>query len=166
MAIAIAAPWALRPSARRKRRGTGGIPPLPPGNGRGPRPRPAHAHAQGSSSGGTGAGSGFGVGVGCGQGSGFGVGVGVGVGVGRSVEGGVDPAPRRSSARSCSRRRAASLAASIASDTFFVLRNDAILEEENCILCGLCERYCPDLAIEMIPAAVVAHEAKGESGSS
>ena len=31
-----------------------------------------------------------------------------------------------------------------------VLRNDAILEEENCILCGLCERYCPDLAIEMI----------------
>ena len=47
-----------------------------------------------------------------------------------------------------------------------MLRNDAIIEEENCILCGLCERYCPDLAIEMIPAAVVAHEAKGESGSS
>ena len=43
-----------------------------------------------------------------------------------------------------------------------VLRNDAIIEEENCILCGLCERYCPDLAIEMIPAAVAAHEAKGE----
>ena len=42
-----------------------------------------------------------------------------------------------------------------------VLRNDAIIEEENCILCGLCERYCPDLAIEMIPEAVVAHAAKG-----
>jgi 2-oxoglutarate ferredoxin oxidoreductase subunit delta len=42
-----------------------------------------------------------------------------------------------------------------------VLRDDAILEEENCILCGLCERYCPDLAIEMIPAAVAAHAAKG-----
>jgi 2-oxoglutarate ferredoxin oxidoreductase subunit delta len=41
-----------------------------------------------------------------------------------------------------------------------VLRNDAIIEEENCILCGLCERYCPDLAIEMIPAAVAAHAAK------
>ena len=44
-----------------------------------------------------------------------------------------------------------------------VLRNDAIIEEENCILCGLCERYCPDLAIEMIPEAVVAHAAKGEA---
>ena len=43
-----------------------------------------------------------------------------------------------------------------------VLRNDAIIEEQNCILCGLCERYCPDLAIEMIPSAVAAHEAKGE----
>jgi len=42
-----------------------------------------------------------------------------------------------------------------------VLRDDAILEEENCILCGLCERYCPDLAIEMIPAALAAHAAKG-----
>ncbi len=42
-----------------------------------------------------------------------------------------------------------------------VLRNDAIIEEENCILCGLCERYCPDLAIEMIPEAVAAHAAKG-----
>jgi len=40
-----------------------------------------------------------------------------------------------------------------------VLRNDAIIEEENCILCGLCERYCPDLAIEMIPEAVAAHSA-------
>ena len=40
-----------------------------------------------------------------------------------------------------------------------VLRNDAIIEEENCILCGLCERYCPDLAIEMIPSAVAAHAA-------
>ena len=38
---------------------------------------------------------------------------------------------------------------------------DAILEEENCILCGLCERYCPDLAIEMIPSAVAAHAARG-----
>lgn len=44
--------------------------------------------------------------------------------------------------------------------TTLVLRNDAILEEENCILCGLCERYCPDLAIEMIPAAVAAHAAR------
>jgi len=43
-----------------------------------------------------------------------------------------------------------------------VLRNDAILEEDNCILCGLCERYCPDLAIEMIPSAVAAHAAKEE----
>ena len=42
-----------------------------------------------------------------------------------------------------------------------VLRNDAIIEEENCILCGLCERYCPDLAIEMIPAAVVAQRRRG-----
>jgi 2-oxoglutarate ferredoxin oxidoreductase subunit delta len=42
-----------------------------------------------------------------------------------------------------------------------VLRDDAILELENCILCGLCERYCPDLAIEMIPSAVAAHAAKG-----
>ena len=41
-----------------------------------------------------------------------------------------------------------------------VLRNDAILEEDNCILCGLCERYCPDLAIEMIPSSVAAHAAK------
>src|SRR3712207_8437034 len=43
-----------------------------------------------------------------------------------------------------------------------VLRNDAIVEEENCILCGLCERYCPDLAIEMIPAAVRSEEHKYE----
>jgi len=43
-----------------------------------------------------------------------------------------------------------------------VLRNDAIIEEENCILCGLCERYCPDLAIEMIPGAVEAHAGKGQ----
>jgi NAD-dependent dihydropyrimidine dehydrogenase PreA subunit len=41
-----------------------------------------------------------------------------------------------------------------------VLRNDAIIEEDNCILCGLCERYCPDLAIEMIPSAVAARAAK------
>src|ERR1043166_223422 len=41
-----------------------------------------------------------------------------------------------------------------------VMRNDAVIEEENCILCGLCERYCPDLAIEMIPAAVQAHAAQ------
>jgi len=47
-----------------------------------------------------------------------------------------------------------------------VLRNDAIIEEENCILCGLCERYCPDLAIEMIPAAVAAHETKGKDAGS
>jgi formate hydrogenlyase subunit 6/NADH:ubiquinone oxidoreductase subunit I len=45
-----------------------------------------------------------------------------------------------------------------------VLRNDAILEEDNCILCGLCERYCPDLAIEMIPAAVAAHAARASEG--
>ena len=43
-----------------------------------------------------------------------------------------------------------------------VLRNDAIIEEQNCILCGLCERYCPDLAIEMIPAAVAAHAKTSE----
>lgn len=41
-----------------------------------------------------------------------------------------------------------------------VMRNDAVIEEQNCILCGLCERYCPDLAIEMIPAAVQAHAAQ------
>lgn len=46
-----------------------------------------------------------------------------------------------------------------------VLRNDAILEEENCILCGLCERYCPDLAIEMIPAAVASHEARAKASA-
>jgi 2-oxoglutarate ferredoxin oxidoreductase subunit delta len=46
-----------------------------------------------------------------------------------------------------------------------VLRNDVILEEENCILCGLCERYCPDVAIEMIPEAVAAHAAGGSSTS-
>jgi 2-oxoglutarate ferredoxin oxidoreductase subunit delta len=45
-----------------------------------------------------------------------------------------------------------------------VLRNDAILEEDNCILCGLCERYCPDLAIEMIPAAVAAFAARASEG--
>ena len=44
-----------------------------------------------------------------------------------------------------------------------VLRNDAIIEEQNCILCGLCERYCPDLAIEMLPEAVAAHAARGGS---
>jgi 2-oxoglutarate ferredoxin oxidoreductase subunit delta len=46
-----------------------------------------------------------------------------------------------------------------------VLRDDAILEEENCILCGLCERYCPDLAIEMIPAALAAHAAKADEAA-
>ena len=46
-----------------------------------------------------------------------------------------------------------------------VLRNDAIIEESNCILCGLCERYCPDLAIEMIPAAVEAHAAKEKASA-
>ncbi len=46
-----------------------------------------------------------------------------------------------------------------------VLRNDVILEEENCILCGLCERYCPDVAIEMIPEAVAAHAAGGSTSS-
>ncbi len=46
-----------------------------------------------------------------------------------------------------------------------VLRNDAIIEEQNCILCGLCERYCPDLAIEMLPEAVAAHAAKGGSAA-
>lgn len=47
-----------------------------------------------------------------------------------------------------------------------VLRGDAILEEDNCILCGLCERYCPDLAIEMIPSAVAAHAARGGEAES
>ncbi|MDA8202842.1 MAG: 4Fe-4S binding protein [Chloroflexi bacterium] len=37
-----------------------------------------------------------------------------------------------------------------------VLTHDAIVEVENCIRCGLCERYCPDLAIEVIPAQAVA----------
>ena len=46
-----------------------------------------------------------------------------------------------------------------------VLRNDAIIEEAHCILCGLCERYCPDLAIEMIPAAVDAHAAKEKASA-
>ncbi len=46
-----------------------------------------------------------------------------------------------------------------------VLRNDASIEEQNCILCGLCERYCPDLAIEMIPAAVAAHGSDHEKAS-
>jgi 2-oxoglutarate ferredoxin oxidoreductase subunit delta len=45
-----------------------------------------------------------------------------------------------------------------------VLRTDAIIEEENCILCGLCERYCPDLAIEMIPEAVAAYAAREKGG--
>ena len=46
-----------------------------------------------------------------------------------------------------------------------VLRNDAIIEEQDCILCGLCERYCPDLAIEMLPEAVAAHAAQGGSAA-
>lgn len=31
-----------------------------------------------------------------------------------------------------------------------VLREDRIIEEENCIRCRLCERYCPDFAIEVM----------------
>ena len=45
-----------------------------------------------------------------------------------------------------------------------VLRNDAIIEEQNCILCGLCERYCPDIAIEMLPEALAAHASKDLGG--
>ena len=75
----------------------------------------AEAH-QAASSGGSGTGSGLGVGVGRGHSSGFGCGGGGGVGSGRGALGGV-PAPRRSSARSASRCRAASLASAIASPT-------------------------------------------------
>ncbi len=32
-----------------------------------------------------------------------------------------------------------------------MLTHDAIIEAEDCIRCGLCERYCPDLAIEVLP---------------
>jgi 2-oxoglutarate ferredoxin oxidoreductase subunit delta len=32
-----------------------------------------------------------------------------------------------------------------------VLTHDAIIEATDCIRCGLCERYCPDLAIEVLP---------------
>ncbi len=32
-----------------------------------------------------------------------------------------------------------------------VLTHDAIIEAMDCIRCGLCERYCPDLAIEVLP---------------
>jgi len=31
------------------------------------------------------------------------------------------------------------------------LTHDAIIEATDCIRCGLCERYCPDLAIEVLP---------------
>ena len=40
---------------------------------------------------------------------------------------------------------------------------NAIIEEQNCILCGLCERYCPDIAIEMLPEAVAAHASQDKS---
>lgn len=49
-----------------------------------------------------------------------------------------------------------------------LLTHDAIIEATDCIRCGLCERYCPDLAIEVLPkrdeagklpAAVQAEEA-------
>ena len=72
-----------------------------------------------------GAGAGFGVGAGCGHGAGFGVGGGGGVGSGRTLVVGVGPAPRMSSARSSSRRRAASFAVSIASEKLRFLRNAA-----------------------------------------
>lgn len=48
------------------------------------------------------------------------------------------------------------------------MTHDAIIEATDCIRCGLCERYCPDLAIEVLPkrdengrlpAAVEAEEA-------
>ncbi len=50
-----------------------------------------------------------------------------------------------------------------------VLTHDAIIEAVDCIRCGLCERYCPDLAIEVIPQRSVAGAAPeapeaGESG--
>jgi 2-oxoglutarate ferredoxin oxidoreductase subunit delta len=32
-----------------------------------------------------------------------------------------------------------------------ILTHDAIIEANDCIRCGLCERYCPDLAIEVLP---------------
>jgi 2-oxoglutarate ferredoxin oxidoreductase subunit delta len=32
-----------------------------------------------------------------------------------------------------------------------LLSHDAIIEALDCIRCGLCERYCPDLAIEVLP---------------
>jgi len=32
-----------------------------------------------------------------------------------------------------------------------ILTHDAIIEATDCIRCGLCERYCPDLAIEVLP---------------
>ena len=31
------------------------------------------------------------------------------------------------------------------------MTHDAIIEATDCIRCGLCERYCPDLAIEVLP---------------
>jgi 2-oxoglutarate ferredoxin oxidoreductase subunit delta len=32
-----------------------------------------------------------------------------------------------------------------------LLSHDAIIEATDCIRCGLCERYCPDLAISVLP---------------
>ncbi len=54
-----------------------------------------------------------------------------------------------------------------------VLTHDAIIEATDCIRCGLCERYCPDLAIEVLPKrdadgklplAVAAQETPGHNG--
>ena len=53
-----------------------------------------------------------------------------------------------------------------------ILTHDAIIEATDCIRCGLCERYCPDLAIEVLPkrdaagklpAAVAAEEVHSEA---
>ena len=32
-----------------------------------------------------------------------------------------------------------------------LLTHDSVIEALDCIRCGLCERYCPDLAIEVLP---------------
>ena len=54
-----------------------------------------------------------------------------------------------------------------------LLTHDAIIEATDCIRCGLCERYCPDLAIEVLPkrdetgklpAEVAAQESHGSDG--
>jgi 2-oxoglutarate ferredoxin oxidoreductase subunit delta len=56
-----------------------------------------------------------------------------------------------------------------------LLTHDAIIEATDCIRCGLCERYCPDLAIEVLPkrdaegklpVAVTATPASGNNGHS